>query len=89
MILAAHRSRRTAHAFAIGQPVRLKGGFARLANSNGVYRVTRTLPLTGGSPQYRIRSEDDAHERVTTQDNLEAVHLSGTHSDLAEAVFRS
>lgn len=88
---ALHRSARSprrappAHVFEVGQTVRLKGGAARLANSGGLYRVTRTLPPVGDAPQYRIRSEDDAHERVTTQDSLEPVRAPG--AGLAARVF--
>ena len=41
-----------------------------------VYHITGTLPPSGGSPQYRIRNDDEHHERVTTQDRLEPVRMS-------------
>lgn len=74
----------TAHLFAIGQAVRIKGGFGRLVNSGGVYHVTGTLPPAGDSPQYRIRSDNESHERVTTEETLEAVPAP---ADLAARVF--
>lgn len=73
-----------AHRFSVGQTVRIKGGFGRLANSEGLYHVTGTLPPAGESPQYRIRSDDESHERVTTEDTLEAVR---SPADLAARVF--
>lgn len=61
------------HRFAIGQKVRMKGGSAYTnANSGDVFQITAKLPPAGGSPQYRIRNEEERHERVCTQDMLEA-----------------
>lgn len=65
-----------AHLFAVGQAVRLKGGFAQPSRAPGIYHVTRTLPPRGGSPQYHIRNEDERHERLASQDELEAVNAS-------------
>ena len=59
------------HLFAVGQAVRLKGGFGSLPAD--IYHVTATLPPTGDSPQYRIRNDDERHERMTTQDSLEPI----------------
>ena len=64
------------HLFAVGQPVRLKGGFGRTFQSADIYRITATLPPRGESPQYRIRNDEERHERVTTQDSLEPVGIS-------------
>lgn len=72
-----------AHAFAIGQSVRLKGGFGRTPSE--IFQVTATLPPRANSPQYRIRSEEERHERVTTQDDLEPVREAG--SSLIERTF--
>lgn len=68
------------HLFAVGQTVRLKGNFGMyLTRNTEIYRVTGTMPPKAGSPQYRIRNDDERHERVTTEDNLEPVRdlLSG------------
>jgi hypothetical protein len=62
------------HRFTVGQAVRVKGGYRRSAVP--VYHITGTLPPSGGSPQYRIRNDDEHHERVTTQDRLEPVRIS-------------
>ncbi|WP_455270020.1 hypothetical protein [Rhizobium herbae] len=36
-----------------------------------IFRILATLPIRDGSPQYRIRTEGETYERVTTEDNLE------------------
>ena len=78
-----------AHLFAIGQAVRLKGGFVRPALHTDIYRITGMLPARGDSLQYRIRNDDERHERVTTQDSLEPVEMpqSGRLSTLIERTF--
>ncbi len=67
------RKEAPAHIFAVGQSVRLKGGFKGPALPEEVYQVTATLPLTGDLPQYRIRNDDERYERVATQDSLEPI----------------
>ena len=54
-----------------------------------IYHVTATLPARGDSLQYRIRNDGERHERVTTQDSLEPVHLSPAADDatLIERTF--
>ena|SRR6185312_3691988 len=64
------------HLFSAGQAVRLRGGFGRPALPAEIYRITATLPPRGDLPQYRIRNDEERHERVTTQDNLEPVDVS-------------
>ena len=64
------------HLFTVGQAVRLRGGFPGPSRFAGVYHITGMLPPVRGTPQYRIRSDDERHERVTTQDSLEAVSIS-------------
>jgi hypothetical protein len=79
-----------AHLYDVGQTVRLAGAFwMSVAETSGVYRITATLPPRGGSLQYRIRSDDEKHERVTTQDRLEAVAVSQSAggSTLIERTF--
>ena len=56
--------------FDIGQAVRLKGDFR--TSTAEVYHVTGTLPPKENSPQYRIRSDTEPHERVVTEDRLES-----------------
>jgi hypothetical protein len=54
-----------------------------------IYRITATLPPRGNSLQYRIRNNDERHERVATQDSLEAVDMSqsGNGATLIERTF--
>jgi hypothetical protein len=59
------------HLFSIGQSVRLKGGFQTSPKLGDVYWITATLPPRDNLFQYRIRHDDERHERVTTQDGLE------------------
>ncbi|MEZ0212522.1 MAG: hypothetical protein ACAH27_06165 [Xanthobacteraceae bacterium] len=78
------------HSFTVGQAVRLKGGFGVYASRFGdIYRITGTLPPIGASPQYRIRNEKEQHERVTTEDSLEAVvpGQPGEGAKLADRTF--
>lgn len=77
------------HLFTIGQAVRLKRGFARPGLAADIYRITGTLPSRGDSLQYRIRNDDERHERVTTQDSLEPVDMSqtGDGATLIERTF--
>ncbi|PDS79899.1 hypothetical protein [Rhizobium sp. L43] len=76
------------HIFKIGQTVRLKDGFL-IAPSKlpETYRITATLPLRGNLLQYRIRSDDERHERVTTEDSLEPVLSPGSGATLIETTF--
>ena len=72
----ANRSETPMHLFTIVQAVRLRGSFRSFPKTSEVYRITGTLPPREESPQYRIRNDDERHERVTTQDNLELVRPS-------------
>ncbi|MFC6487039.1 hypothetical protein ACFP9U_03625 [Nitratireductor sp. GCM10026969] len=87
---ARKRSPETAtHLFRIGQMVQMKSRFGVSPTTVELYRVTGTLPPRDNSPQYRIRSDDERHERVATQDALEAAGLppSGNGTTLIERTF--
>ena len=77
------------HLFTIGQAVRLRGGFGKMPQHADIYRITGTLPPRGDSLQYRIRNDDERHERVTTQDSLEPIDISqsGSGGTLIERTF--
>jgi hypothetical protein len=77
------------HLFAIGQIVRLKGGFGLQSQSADTYHITGMLPPTGDSQQYRIRNDDERYERVATQDSLEPVRILpvGSSGALIEGTF--
>lgn len=77
------------HLFAVGQAVRLKGGFGISPAPGDIYRITATLPPRGNTLQYRIRNDDERYERVATEDSIEAVGTSrsGDISTLTERTF--
>ena len=85
----ARRIRREApaHMFEVGQAVRLKGGLA--SRFQEIFHITGILPPKEGSPQYRIRNQEERYERVTTQDNLEPVDSppAGSGATLIERTF--
>jgi hypothetical protein len=67
------------HRFAIGQKVRMSGGFAGLSTRTGeIYQITGKLPPSNGEPQYRIRCESEAFERVATEARLEPADSADT-----------
>lgn len=76
------------HLFAVGQTVRLRANYMTPKTAE-IYRITGTLPAKENSPQYRIRSDDERHERVTTQDRIEPVDdaVSGDDATLMETTF--
>ncbi len=88
---AARHARQEAptHRFAVGEIVRLKGGFRSSALPADIYQITATLPAMGDIPQYRIRNDDERHERMTTQDSLEPVGIprTGGSATLIERTF--
>jgi len=64
------------HRFTIGQSVRLKGRIGLSPRTAETYRITGKLPARDNSPQYRIRNDEERHERVMTEDSLEALDIS-------------
>lgn len=82
------QSETPAHLYAIGQPVRLKTTVSNGAPAAGLFHVTATLPPRGASPQYRIRSASERHDRMATQDDLEAAaSAAGPSARLADRTF--
>jgi hypothetical protein len=83
------RRQAATHRFAVGQTVALRSGFGKFPRNAEIYRITGTLPPVGDSPQYRIRSDDERHDRVATEDGLEPVTLStaGEAATLIEKTF--
>jgi hypothetical protein len=70
------------HRFAIGELVQMSSVLGQVRT----YRITGRLPERGDSPQYRIRNEEEKHERVVTQDLLEPVP-SSRNEGLIERTF--
>lgn len=61
------------HRFAVGQTVRMTNRIGLSPKTAETFRITAILPERDNSPQYRIRNDDERHERVTTQDCLEEI----------------
>jgi hypothetical protein len=57
------------HKFKIGQTVDLIPSIGRSAAS-GRYEIVSLRPADGGNPQYRIKSENESHERVVSESEL-------------------
>ena len=68
---ARPRTDTPSHRFAVGQTVRMKSRIGMLQKPVELFEIKSRLPVKDGSPQYRIRSEHETYERVTTEDNLE------------------
>ena len=58
---------RMSHIYSVGQSVRLFNAFKE---TDVVYHITRIVPPSGSSPQYRIRSDVERYERMVTQDDI-------------------
>ncbi len=65
------------HLFAVGQAMKLKGGFGQPVLLPGIFRITGLLPASDGQPQYRIRNDEERHERVAMQANIEPARPAG------------
>ena len=61
-----------AHQFALGQAVRMKRSLGFSPTLPGSFRITGMLPERNNSPQYRMRSDSEQHDRVVTEADLEA-----------------
>lgn len=77
------------HLFHVGQAVRMNSRFGTSPATPDLYHVTATLPPRNNSPQYRIRSNEERHERVVTEDTLEAAdsQTSGDGTNLIERTY--
>jgi len=64
------------HRFVVGQTVRLRSNLGASRTTTEICHITGTLPPKGGSPQYRVRNDDERHERVATEDRLEPISRS-------------
>ena len=59
------------HKFSSGQALQFSPGLGEDSKAKGRYKVVRQLPETGNMLQYRIKSENDAHERCAGESRLE------------------
>lgn len=92
------RRQPASHLFRIGQIVRMTSRFGVSPDTADFYRIIATLPPRDNALQYRVRSDAERHERVVTQDILEAADLPTTgngatliegHSAMAKGQKRS
>jgi hypothetical protein len=75
------------HRFSIGQSVRMPNRLGTLKTDDLLFTVTGTMPARDRSPQYRIRSDEERHERVVTEDMLQAIAQQLEIVDAAEQLF--
>ena len=60
------------HKYKLGQRVQYSAGGARSQfSSSGRYTITRLLPRVGNNLSYRIKGDDEGHERVAEEAALE------------------
>ncbi|MDR3423199.1 MAG: hypothetical protein P4L80_18510 [Xanthobacteraceae bacterium] len=57
------------HKFRVGQSVDLIPSTFRSA-AKGNYEIVSLRPAEGGSPQYRIKSKSESHERIVAENDL-------------------
>lgn len=57
------------HRFKVGQMVELLPTTLRSA-APGAYEIVRLIPIESGAPQYCLKSREEKHERVVTEDDL-------------------
>jgi hypothetical protein len=60
----------TLHLFHVGQRVRFQPGAGDLRGLGGNYTVVRQLPSETRDLQYRIKHDQDGHERVVLESQL-------------------
>jgi hypothetical protein len=65
------------HFFAPGQSVRLANASRFTRAAPGEYKITRLLPESAGELQSRVRSENEAYERVIGENELKAQVFQG------------
>jgi hypothetical protein len=59
------------HKFVVGQRVQFSPDWFIDPATEGQYTVIRLFPKEGHLPQYRIKSEQDGHERMVLEDRLD------------------
>ena len=58
------------HKFAVGQTVRFLPDRQQAAAVRGQFKIMRLLPEAASVLQYRVKSQQDGHERVVREDQL-------------------
>jgi hypothetical protein len=64
------------HRFPIGQSVRLKSRQGLSPKAADTYRIIAFLPVRDNSPQYRMRNDEAAQERVSQERDIEAYDIA-------------
>jgi hypothetical protein len=59
------------HKFAVGQNVEFSPDWPIENTTKGQYTIVRLYPKTDNTPQYRIKSKRDGHERMVQEDRLD------------------
>jgi hypothetical protein len=59
------------HKFVVGQNVQFLPNWPLDKSTGGQYSIVRLYPKAGDSPQYRIKSKRDGHERMVLEDQLD------------------
>jgi hypothetical protein len=59
------------HKFTAGQTVQYSPGWPRDNATGGQYTIVRLYPHVGNTPQYRIKSKRDGHERMVAEDQID------------------
>jgi hypothetical protein len=81
------RADRPTHRYAAGQIVILKENGVRKLQPGLAFRIVAALPPRGTAPQYRIRNDEERHERMATQDELELASMTLSSGSLLERTF--
>ena len=58
------------HKFAVGQNVEFSPDWPIDNTTKGQYTIVRLCPETGNTPQYRVKSKSESHERVVSESDL-------------------
>jgi hypothetical protein len=59
------------HKFAVGQNVQFSPDRPINNSSAGQYTIVRLCPNVGNTPQYRVKSKRDGHERMVPENMLD------------------
>ncbi len=59
------------HKFIVGQNVQFSPNWPLDNSAGGQYTIVRLCPKVGNTPQYRIKSKRDGHERMVPEDRLD------------------
>ncbi len=62
------------HKFKVGQTVDLVPSMSRWA-AGGPYEIVSLRPADGETPQYRIKSKSESHERVVAESDLVTIEV--------------